>query len=106
EVRGGRQHFTYSKVMAWVAFDRAARAVDRYGLGGPAKQWRAMADEIHRDVCAKAFDSDRNTFTQAYGSKALDAAVLLIPQVGFLPPDDPRVAGTGETIRREWSHTG
>jgi GH15 family glucan-1,4-alpha-glucosidase len=106
EVRGGRQHFTHSKVMAWVAFDRAARAVERFGLGGPAKQWRAMADEIHRDVCEKAFDVERNTFTQAYGSKALDAAVLLIPQVGFLPPDDPRVAGTVDAVQRELASDG
>jgi GH15 family glucan-1,4-alpha-glucosidase len=106
EVRGGRQHFTYSKVMAWVAFDRAARAVERYGMGGPARQWRAIADEIHREVCAKAFDSDRGTFTQAYDSKALDAAVLLIPQVGFLPPDDPRVVGTVEAVHKELSCDG
>ncbi|MEV5966438.1 glycoside hydrolase family 15 protein [Kribbella sp. NPDC051952] len=106
EVRGGRQHFTHSKVMAWVAFDRAARAVDRYGLGGPAKQWRAIADQIHRDVCEKAFDPDRNTFTQAYGSKALDAAVLLIPQVGFLPPTDPRVVGTVDAVQRELAADG
>jgi GH15 family glucan-1,4-alpha-glucosidase len=106
EVRGGRQHFTYSKVMAWVAFDRAARAVERYGMHGPAQQWRAIAHEIHREVCEKAYDSDRNTFTQAYGSKALDAAVLLIPQVGFLPPEDPRVVGTVETVRRELASDG
>jgi GH15 family glucan-1,4-alpha-glucosidase len=89
EVRGGRQHFTYSKVMAWVAFDRAARAVERFGMSGPAKQWRATADEI-----------------QAYGSKALDAAVLLIPQVGFLPPDDPRVVGTVDAVQKELAHDG
>ncbi|WP_232828071.1 glycoside hydrolase family 15 protein [Kribbella monticola] len=106
EVRGGRQHFTYSKVMAWVAFDRAARAVERYGMGGPAKQWRATADEIHRQVCEEAYDSKRNTFTQAYGSKALDAAVLLIPQVGFLPAKDPRVVGTVEAIQRELTVDG
>jgi len=106
EVRGGRQHFTYSKVMAWVAFDRAARAVERYGMSGPAKQWRGIADEIHREVCEKAFDTDRNTFTQAYGSKALDAAVLLIPQVGFLPPEDPRVVGTVEAVHRELASDG
>jgi GH15 family glucan-1,4-alpha-glucosidase len=101
EVRGGRQQFTYSKVMAWVAFDRAARAVERFGLDGPAKQWRATAAQIHRQVCEQGFDTKRNTFTQAYGSKALDASVLLIPQVGFLPPDDPRVIGTVDAIRRE-----
>jgi GH15 family glucan-1,4-alpha-glucosidase len=106
EVRGGQQQFVYSKVMAWVAFDRAARAVERFGMPGPAAQWRATADEIHKQVCERGYDAERNTFTQAYGSKALDAAVLLIPQVGFLPPDDPRVAGTVETIRRELSHNG
>ncbi|WP_432892930.1 glycoside hydrolase family 15 protein [Kribbella sp. CA-245084] len=106
EVRGGRQHFTYSKVMAWVAFDRAARAVQRFGLNGPAKEWRARADEIHKAVCAQAYDVDRNTFTQAYGSKALDAAVLLIPQVGFLPADDPRVIGTVEAVQRELASDG
>ncbi|TDD21970.1 glycoside hydrolase family 15 protein [Kribbella turkmenica] len=106
EVRGGRQHFTHSKVMAWVAFDRAARAVERFGLSGPAKQWRATAEEIHRDVCEQAFDTDRGTFTQAYGSKALDASVLLIPQVGFLPPDDPRVVSTVETVQRELADGG
>ncbi|WP_433168922.1 glycoside hydrolase family 15 protein [Kribbella sp. CA-247076] len=106
EVRGGRQHFTHSKVMAWVAFDRAARAVERFGLDGPAKQWRATADEIHREVCERAFDTDSGTFTQAYGSKALDASVLLIPQVGFLPPDDPRVISTVETVQRELADDG
>jgi GH15 family glucan-1,4-alpha-glucosidase len=106
EVRGGRQHFTYSKVMAWVAYDRAARAVERFGLTGPAKEWRARADEIHRAVCAHAYDADRNTFTQSYGSKALDAAVLLIPQVGFLPADDPRVIGTVEAVQRELARDG
>ncbi|TCO51511.1 GH15 family glucan-1,4-alpha-glucosidase [Kribbella antiqua] len=106
EVRGGRQHFTHSKVMAWVAFDRAARAVERFGMSGPAKQWRATADEIHREVCTKAFDADRNTFTQAYGSKALDAAVLLIPQVGFLPPDDPRIVGTVDAVQKELARDG
>jgi GH15 family glucan-1,4-alpha-glucosidase len=106
EVRGGRQHFTYSKVMAWVAFDRAARGVQRFGLNGPAKEWRARADEIHRAVCEQSYDADRNTFTQAYGSKALDAAVLLIPQVGFLPADDPRVVGTVEAVQRELASDG
>jgi len=106
EVRGARQQFTYSKVMTWVAFDRAARAVERYGLAGPAKKWRATADEIHRDICAKAYDADRNTFTQAYGSRALDASVLLIPQVGFLPPTDPRVIGTVEAVHRELGADG
>ncbi|MGH3466010.1 MAG: glycoside hydrolase family 15 protein [Kribbellaceae bacterium] len=106
EVRGGRQHFTYSKVMAWVAFDRAARAVERFGMPGPAAEWRATAADIHRQVCEQAYDAERNTFTQAFGSKALDAAVLLIPQVGFLPPDDPRVIGTVDTVQRELATDG
>jgi GH15 family glucan-1,4-alpha-glucosidase len=106
EVRGGRQQFTYSKVMAWVAFDRGARAIERFGLTGPAKEWRATADEIHRQVCAHGFDPERNTFTQAYDSKALDASVLLIPQVGFLPPTDPRVVGTVEAVQRELAVNG
>ncbi|MFF0341042.1 glycoside hydrolase family 15 protein [Kribbella sp. NPDC004875] len=106
EVRGERQHFTYSKVMAWVAFDRAARAVERFGLSGPARKWRARANEIHRAVCEQAFDAERNTFTQAYGSKALDAAVLLIPQVGFLPADDPRVVGTVDAVQEELAADG
>ncbi len=106
EVRGGEQQFTYSKVMAWVAFDRAARAVERFGMPGPAAQWRATADEIHQQVCERAYDAERNTFTQAYGSKALDAAVLLMPQVGFLPPDDPRVVGTVDAVQRELATDG
>lgn len=106
EVRGGRQQFTYSKVMTWVAFDRAARAVDRFGMRGPVREWRATADEIHRQICAEAYDPSRNTFTQAYGSKALDASVLLIPQVGFLPPTDPRVVGTIEAVQRELAADG
>ena len=106
EVRGGPQQFVYSKVMTWVAYDRAARAVERFGMPGPAVQWRATADEIRKQVCEHGYDAERNTFTQSYGSKALDASVLLIPQVGFLPPDDPRVAGTVDAVQRELSHNG
>lgn len=106
EVRGPRQHFTHSKVMAWVAFDRAARAVERHGRPGPAEQWRKIADDIHADVCANAWDEERGAFMQAYGSKSLDAAVLLIPHAGFLPPDDPRVVSTVEVIERELTSDG
>ncbi|WP_020573227.1 glycoside hydrolase family 15 protein [Actinopolymorpha alba] len=106
EVRGARRPFTHSKVMAWVALDRAVRAVKRFGLSGPAAEWKAVRDEIHREVCAKGFDADRNTFTQYFGSRELDAALLLIPQVGFLPPSDPRVVGTVEAIERELTHDG
>jgi GH15 family glucan-1,4-alpha-glucosidase len=103
EVRGDRQHFTHSKVMAWVAADRMARSVRTHGLPGPAPRWEALRDQIHHDVVTHAFDADRNTFTQAYGSTALDASLLLIPRVGFLPGTDPRVLGTIAAIRRELS---
>jgi GH15 family glucan-1,4-alpha-glucosidase len=101
EVRGPRRDFTHSKVMAWVAFDRAVKAVEEYGLGGPVDRWRACRDEVHKEVCEKGFDTDRNTFTQYYGSQSLDASTLMIPLVGFLPGHDPRVAGTVEAIQRE-----
>ena len=106
EVRGDRQHFTHSKVMAWVAADRMARSVRTYGLPGPAPRWEALRDRIHQDVVTHAFDAERNTFTQAYGSTALDASLLLIPRVGFLPATDPRVMGTIDAIRRELSDGG
>ena len=99
EVRGGRQDFTHSKVMAWVAFDRAVKGVEEFGLEGPVDRWRACRDEIHRQVCEQGFDAERNTFTQYYGSKGLDASALMIPLVGFLPPSDPRVVGTVDAIR-------
>jgi GH15 family glucan-1,4-alpha-glucosidase len=101
EVRGPRQHFTHSKIMAWVAFDRAAKAVERFGLDGPAGRWRALATEIHEEVCRRGFDAQRLCFTQAYDSPRLDASLLMIPLVGFLPPTDPRVAGTVRAIEQE-----
>ncbi|MEV4279654.1 glycoside hydrolase family 15 protein [Actinoplanes xinjiangensis] len=106
EVRGPRRHFVHSKVMAWAGFDRAVTAVERHGLDGPVDRWRAVRDEIHAEVCAKGFDTDRNTFTQSYGSRGLDAALLLIPRVGFLPADDPRVIGTVEAVQRELCQDG
>ncbi|HET7327300.1 MAG TPA: glycoside hydrolase family 15 protein [Nocardioidaceae bacterium] len=106
EVRGDRQHFTHSKMMAWVAFDRAARAVESQGRNGPAKRWRALADRIHADVCKHAWNEERGAFTQAYGSSTLDAAVLLMPHAGFLPGDDPRVRSTVDTIARELTSDG
>lgn len=107
EVRGPRRHFTHSKVMAWVAADRAVRTLESDpSLPGDQARWRAMRDEIHAEVCAKAYDPDRNTFTQSYGSLELDAATLLIPQVGFLPPDDPRVVGTVDAVKAELLHGG
>jgi GH15 family glucan-1,4-alpha-glucosidase len=92
--------------MAWVAADRMARSVRSYGLPGPARRWENLRDRIHRDVTAHAFDTGRNTFTQAYGSAALDASLLLIPRVGFLPATDPRVRGTIAAVRRELSDGG
>ncbi|MFC3576079.1 glycoside hydrolase family 15 protein [Streptomyces yaanensis] len=107
EVRGRRRHFVYSKVMAWVAADRAVRVMERHpGLEGNLEGWRAMRDEVHREVCERGYDRERNTFTQYYGSSALDAALLLIPRVGFLPPDDPRVTGTIDAVRAELAPDG
>jgi GH15 family glucan-1,4-alpha-glucosidase len=96
EVRGGPQHFVHSKVMAWVAFDRAAQ--EPQALNEPGRQWREVANEIHAEVCERGFDRDLNSFVQAYGSKRLDASLLLIPLVGFLPASDPRVQGTVRAI--------
>ncbi|HLZ05840.1 MAG TPA: glycoside hydrolase family 15 protein, partial [Bradyrhizobium sp.] len=93
EVRGPRRHFTHSKVMAWVALDRAVKTIEARDHSGPLERWRKLRDHIHRDVCAHGFNSQRNAFVQYYGADALDAALLMIPLVGFLPPDDPRVAG-------------
>jgi GH15 family glucan-1,4-alpha-glucosidase len=101
EMRGHPRHFTYSKIMAWVAFDRAVDAIEKGDRDGPLEKWRALRDRIHADVCEKGFDKQRNTFVQSYGSAALDASLLRIPIVGFLPPDDPRVIGTVEAIQRE-----
>ncbi|MEW2411457.1 glycoside hydrolase family 15 protein [Streptomyces griseoviridis] len=107
EVRGGRRHFVHSKVMVWVAVDRAVRTMEENPeLEGDLDGWRAMRDEVHREVCEKGYDPERNTFTQSYGSPELDASLLLIPRVGFLPPDDPRVVGTVDAIRAELDHDG
>ena len=105
EVRGPRRHFVHSKVMAWVAFDRAVR-VAQLGKPGALARWREVRDRIHAEVCEKGYDAERGTFTQYYGSTELDAAVLLIPEVGFLPPEDPRVVSTVETIQRELTQGG
>jgi GH15 family glucan-1,4-alpha-glucosidase len=101
EVRGRRQHFVYSKVMAWVAFDRAIKSAEMFGLKGPIDSWKAQCSEIRNDVVSKGFDAELNSFVQSYGSKQLDASLLLLPSVGFLAPDDPRVHGTVEAIERE-----
>ena len=101
EVRGSRRHFTHSKVMCWVAFDRAVAIADELGFEGPIERWREIRDEIHDQVCEHAFNADVGAFTQTYDSTDLDAAVLMIPLVGFLPASDPRVASTIEVIRRD-----
>ncbi|MGK5449858.1 glycoside hydrolase family 15 protein [Streptomyces radiopugnans] len=106
EVRGPRRDFTHSKVMAWVAADRAVKAVERFGLEGPADRWRRLRREIFQEVCAYGYDADRATFTQYYGSAELDASLLLIPSVGFLPANDPRMRGTVAAIERELLRDG
>jgi GH15 family glucan-1,4-alpha-glucosidase len=103
EIRGPRRHFTYSKVMAWVAFDRAARLADLKGLAWPTRRWRALASQIRAEVLSNGYDPRRNTFTQSYGSAELDASLLRLPAVGFLPASDPRISGTVAAIRRELS---
>jgi GH15 family glucan-1,4-alpha-glucosidase len=100
EVRGPRRHFTHSKVMAWVAFDRGIRLVERFGREGPVERWRHMRDEIHAEVLARGYDPRLRAFTQTYGSERLDASLLMIPLVGFLPADDERMVGTVAAIER------
>jgi GH15 family glucan-1,4-alpha-glucosidase len=106
EIRGASRHFVHSKVMCWVAYDRGVRMAEEFGLPGPIAHWRRIRDRIHREVCDKGYDAERGTFTQSYGSADLDASLLLIPQVGFLPADDPRVAGTVAAVHRELAEDG
>ncbi|HTM96542.1 MAG TPA: glycoside hydrolase family 15 protein [Croceibacterium sp.] len=106
EVRGEPRAFTHSRIMVWVAFDRAIASAERFGLDGPVERWKQVRTAIHRDICAHGFDAKRNTFVQHYGGDALDASLLLMPQVGFLPPDDPRVIGTISAIERELMRDG
>jgi GH15 family glucan-1,4-alpha-glucosidase len=106
EVRGEPQHFTYSKVMAWVAFDRAVKGMETFGVTGHITHWREVRDTVHRDICQKAYDPELGSFTQAYGSKQLDASLLLIPQVGFLPWTDPRIRGTVEAVEKHLMQDG
>jgi GH15 family glucan-1,4-alpha-glucosidase len=101
EVRGPRRHFTHSKVMAWVALDRSVKTIEEFGRVGPVDDWRRLRDAIHEQVCREGFDPGKNSFVQHYGSKDLDASLLMIPLVGFLPPEDPRVKGTVDAVERE-----
>jgi GH15 family glucan-1,4-alpha-glucosidase len=106
ESRGERRHYTYSKVMAWVVFDRAVRIAERFELEAPLERWKATREEIHAEVCERGYDAERRTFTQYYGSSELDASVLNIPLVGFLPGDDERVTGTIDAVARELGRDG
>ncbi len=106
EVRGPRRHFTHSKIMAWVAADRAVKAVERHGRQGPTERWHRLRDEIHAEVCDLGWDPRRNTFTRSYGDTALDASLLMMPLVGFLPASDPRVLGTVAAIESELCDDG
>jgi GH15 family glucan-1,4-alpha-glucosidase len=106
EARGPQRHYTYSKVMAWVVFDRAVRLAERFELDAPLERWRHVRDEIHAEVCERGYDRERRTFTQYYGSRELDASVLNIPLVGFLPGDDERVGGTIDAVWRELGRDG
>jgi GH15 family glucan-1,4-alpha-glucosidase len=106
EIRGPERRHTHSAVMAWVAFDRAVRAVEHGNLPGPIERWKAQRDAIHAETCTRAYDATRGIFVQHFGGKALDAALLRIPLVGFLPADDPRVKRTAEAIARELAVDG
>jgi GH15 family glucan-1,4-alpha-glucosidase len=106
EVRGGRRHFTHSKVMAWVAFDRGIRLCEEFGREGPLERWRAIRDEIHTQVCGRAWNQELGSFTQSYGDARLDASLLLLPLVGFLPPEDPRIRGTLEAVQAQLLQDG
>ena len=106
EVRGPKRHFTHSKLMAWVAFDRAVKDVERFGLDGPVDRWRRLRDQLHREICERGFDTGRNAFVQYYGGTEVDAALLMMAEVGFLPATDPRIAGTVAAIERDLLRDG
>jgi GH15 family glucan-1,4-alpha-glucosidase len=106
EVRGPRRHFTHSKLMAWVAFDRAVKDVERFGLPGPASVWRQRRDELHAEICTRGFDGERNTFVQSYDSREIDAALLVMPEMGFLPASDSRIAGTVAAVEQDLMRDG
>ena len=106
EMRGEPRQFTFSKLMCWVAYDRGIKLVEQFGLQGPCEHWKKLRDKIRREILAQAYDPERNTFVQYYGARDLDASLLLIPQLGFLPADDPRVRGTIEAIERELVRDG
>jgi GH15 family glucan-1,4-alpha-glucosidase len=106
EIRGPERHFTHSRVMVWVAFDRAVRAVEKHGFDGPVERWRKLRDDVHAEVLERGYDAERGTFTQHYDTRELDASLLNIPLVGFLPGDDERVLGTIAAIEEDLMHDG
>jgi GH15 family glucan-1,4-alpha-glucosidase len=106
EVRSAPEHFTYSKVMAWAAVDRAVRGIEAFGLDGPLARWRELRRRIHDDVCRNGYDAQLGSFVRAYGSRELDASLLLLPAIGFLPPEDPRILGTIAAVERDLLHGG
>jgi GH15 family glucan-1,4-alpha-glucosidase len=106
EVRGPRRHFVHSKVMAWVAFDRGIKGIEEYGLKGPLERWKRVRQLVHEQVCARGFDQEMGSFVQSYGSKEVDASLLLLSHVGFLPPDDPRIVGTVRRIEQDLLQDG
>jgi GH15 family glucan-1,4-alpha-glucosidase len=106
EVRGGRRHFVFSKVMAWVAFDRAVRTIEEFGEKGPVDRWKQIRSEIHDEVCRLGFSRDLGAFVQYFGSRELDASVLMMPLVGFLPPEDPRMKSTITAIEKHLMSEG
>ena len=106
EVRGPRRHFTHSKLMAWVAFDRAIKDVERFGFDGPVERWRTLRDALHEEICARGYSEARGSFVQSYDSDEIDAALLVMPQVGFLPPEDPRVVGTIRAVENDLLRDG
>jgi GH15 family glucan-1,4-alpha-glucosidase len=101
EVRGPTRNFTHSKFMVWVAFDRAVKSVEEHGLPGPVARWRAVRDAVHASVCTEGFDHERGIFVQYYGGRGVDASLLMMALVGFLPPSDPRVVSTVQAIEKE-----
>jgi GH15 family glucan-1,4-alpha-glucosidase len=106
EVRGEPRHFTFSKVMCWVAYDRGIKLVEQFGLEGPIGRWKKLRDKIKQQILDQAYDPERNSFVQYYGARDLDASLLLLPQLGFLPPDDPRIRGTIAAVERELVRDG
>jgi GH15 family glucan-1,4-alpha-glucosidase len=106
ERRGAGRHYVLSKVMSWVAFDRGIKTTERFGFKAPVAKWRRLRDTIHRDVCEKGFDPSLNSFVESYGSQLLDASILLLPSVGFLPASDPRVRGTLAAIEQYMMRDG